>query len=112
MKEGNVVAWSGHATYSNYLCSIRYRCSETLGAYYKVLQGPPRSSKVLQGTPPPRYSKVLQGAPRPWRLSTFSEDLGDYLQYICYLACYLSSVSSLATGSLVLCNAVLGIICD
>ena len=49
MKEGNVVAWSGHATYDNYLRSTRYRCSETLGAYSKDLQGTPRYSKVLQG---------------------------------------------------------------
>ena len=79
----------------------------------KVLHGPPRCSKVLQGPPRPRKTLSYN---RPWRTLDNSymtyNDLGDYLQYICYLACYLSSVSSLATGSLVLCNAVLGTICD
>ena len=110
-----VVAWSGHATYGNYLRSTRYRCSETLGAYYCFLQGPPRSSKVLQGAP--RCSKALQGPPRPrkalsynrpWRTSddlymTYN-NLGNYLQYICYLVGYLSSISNLATGLLTLCS--------
>ena len=66
--------------------------------YSKVLQGAPRSSKVLlQG--PPRSSKVprFQGTPR---CSEVLQGLGDYLQYIRYLACcYLSSVSSLAKGT-------------
>ena len=77
----------------------------------KVLQGPPRCSKVLQGPPRPRKTLSYN---RPWRTLDNSymtyNDLGDYLQYICYLACYLSSVSSLATGSLVLCNAFLSCI--
>ena len=69
----------------------------------KVLQGPPRSSKMLQGPPRPRKPLSYN---RPWRTSDdlhmTHNNLGDYLQYICYLVGYLSSISNLATGLLTL----------